>query len=303
MDGNNTLKGGMFILMAMGILGFIDNFFGPISEDGGLWQFHAVRTTMSILVFVVYARIKGVSLRPTRFLPVLGRSVILGIGMLIYFGCLGLLPIAQVAAGLFTSPIWVLIFSILFFGVRVGLWRFLAMIAGFVGVLLILRPDPSALSFLTIAPIFAGAFWGLGMLTTRAWCEAENSLTLTLVSFLVLGGAGVIGVTVFTLWPVGEGDPGFLLRGWQPLTPRFLFWCAVQAVGSVIAVDLLARGYQQGEASFVTVFEYSFLIFAAGWSFILWGQGVDLQGAVGIAVIIASGAVLALRGRADEAAV
>lgn len=299
MQRNHTKLGGAFILLAMLILGFIDNFFVEISKDGGLWQFHVTRTLMALPMFWVVARLSGQSLRPKNLPMLAARSLVLSVGLLIYFGGLGFLPIAQVGAGLFTSPIWMLVFSMLFFGVRVGPWRVLAMALGFAGVLAILRPEASALSGLSLVPLLAGAFYALGMLATRYWCGPENALVLTAGLFVALGlwgGAGLIG---FTFWPASgaEGEAGFVLRGWATPTPRFLFWSFVQAVGSLAAVILISRAYQLGEASFIAVFEYSFLIFAAFWAWVLWGQGVDLLGALGIAAIIFSGGVIALRGR------
>ena len=72
----------------------------------------------------------------------------------------------------------------------------------------------------------------------------------------------------------------------------------VQAIGALIGIACLFRGYQLGEASQVAVFEYSLLVFASGWAWYLWGQGVPVLGLFGMALIIVSGGVMALkRGR------
>ncbi|MFV2003186.1 MAG: DMT family transporter [Paracoccaceae bacterium] len=293
-----TKRSGVYIVLAMLILGFIDNFFGEISQDGGLWQFHVTRTLMALPILFVAARVSGRSLRPKNLSRVVARSLVLSAGLMIYFGGLGRLPIAQVGAGLFTSPIWMLLFSMLFFKVRVGLWRVAAMALGFGGVLVILRPDAGALSLLSLAPLLAGALYALGMMATRYWCGPENVLVLTVGLFVALGMWGVIGLGVFSIWPPeGADSTNFVLRGWVQPTPRFLFWSLVQAVGSLVGVTLLSRAYQLGEPSYIAVFEYSFLLFAAFWAFVLWGQRVDLAGALGIAAIIVSGSIIALRAR------
>ena len=61
---------------------------------------------------------------------------------------------------------------------------------------------------------------------------------------------------------------------------------------------MLTRAYQVGEASYIAVFEYSFLIFASFWAWVIWGDVLDTQAVLGIALIIASGAVIALRTKA-----
>ena len=63
----------------------------------------------------------------------------------------------------------------------------------------------------------------------------------------------------------------------------------------MLAVGMMTRAYQVGETSHIAVFEYSFLIFASFWAWVLFGNALDLAGMVGIAMIIVSGAVIALR--------
>jgi drug/metabolite transporter (DMT)-like permease len=64
---------------------------------------------------------------------------------------------------------------------------------------------------------------------------------------------------------------------------------------SMVAVGMLTRAYQLGDASYIAMFEYSFLIFASFWAWVLFGNGVDFWGMVGITMIIFSGAIIALR--------
>ncbi len=69
----------------------------------------------------------------------------------------------------------------------------------------------------------------------------------------------------------------------------------MQAAGTLIGIMLLFRGYQIGEASAVAVFEFSLLIFASAWAWYLWGQTVPPLGLHGMALIMLSGAAIAIR--------
>ena len=80
-------------------------------------------------------------------------------------------------------------------------------------------------------------------------------------------------------------------------TPRFLVLLMVQAFGSLFAVAALTRGYQLAEVSFVAVFEYSFLVFAGFWGWILWRDIPDLQAVFGIVLITVVGVIITLRSR------
>ena len=103
---------------------------------------------------------------------------------------------------------------------------------------------------------------------------------------------------IATSFGLGDGV-SFVGRGWTSPTPAFWFWTSVQAIGSIVAVGMLTRAYQVGETSYVAPFEYSFLIFAGIWGYVLFGETIGFWGMIGVAMIIASGAVIALRGGAD----
>jgi drug/metabolite transporter (DMT)-like permease len=68
-------------------------------------------------------------------------------------------------------------------------------------------------------------------------------------------------------------------------------------VGSLLGVFFIVRAYQLGEASYVGIFEYSLLVFVAVWAWVLFGDIIDPLATLGIVLIIASGAVIALRTR------
>lgn len=283
------------ILGGMMALGVTDNFVPYISETGSLWQFHMVRGVMSVAMLAVLAALGVGVFRPKRPLHVLARSLFPATAMLIYFGCLSVMPIGVVVAGFFTAPLFVLVISVLFQGKRAGLLQIGAVILGFVGALMVIQPDPRALDPVSFLPIVAGLFYAIGGVVTRVWCEGESTTALSAGFFGMLAVFGTIGVLIL---PAGgpEGFDGFSLRGWVPLTGAMWFWITVQAVGSILGIALIFRGYLLGEASHVAVFEYSLLVFASFWAWILWGQTVGLVAACGMVLIAAAGAIIALRG-------
>jgi drug/metabolite transporter (DMT)-like permease len=293
------LAAALSILAAMAVIGFIDNFVVLIAGEAGVWQFHFVRSLMSLpmIALIVWAGFGRV--RPVNWPGVIGRSTAMTLSMILYFAALGALPIAQVVAGLFMSPIFVLLLSVLVLGHRIGPVRIAAVAAGFLGVLLILRPDPETVSIWTAVPVLAGFLYAVCALATRTWCRHEDTMTLVAGGFVGLGIAGAIGLVVLSVFPqetAGSAE-AFVLTGWVAPTGTFLFWTVVQAVGSILAVFLIVRGYQLGEASYVGIFEYSLLVFVSIWAFALRGETVDRLAALGIALIIASGTVIAFRSR------
>lgn len=302
--GNRTLAAAGAILIYALVIGFTDNYVRVIADQAGLWQFHATRTAMALVLVALAAPLLGLRLRPVNLRAVTARSAIHGTAMLIYFGCVAFLPVAVVAAGLFTAPIFVLLISRFVYGMAIGPVRVAAVVLGFAGVLLVLGPGSGAgagaiLTPLSVLPMLAGFLYAVGNIATRQWCAGESAEVLTLGFFLAVGLAGLAGMALLALWPqpVPEGAAGFILRGAVWPGREFLFWTFVQAAGSLFGVAMMVRAYQMAEASRVSIFEYVILPCAAGWTWLLWGEALAPQAILGIVLIVAAGVAIALRGR------
>ncbi|MDP3959959.1 MAG: DMT family transporter [Pseudorhodobacter sp.] len=301
---NRTLTAAGMILVYASVIGFGDNFVRVVAAEGGLWQFHATRTAMALVLVGLLMRPLGLRLRPVKLGAVVARSTIHGISMLIYFGCLAFLPVAQVAAGLFTAPIFVLLISRFAYGHHIGPVRIAAVGVGFVGVILVLGPSAmSGASVAALLPVAAGALYALGNIATREWCAGESAETLLVAFFVALGVLGLAGLAVLAVVPVAvpEGAAGFVQRGWVWPSGTFYFWTFVQAAGSLVGVGLMIRAYQIAAASRVSVFEYIILPASALWGWLIWGEVLLLSAGVGMGLIALAGGMIALRARAPVA--
>lgn len=297
---DRTLAAAGFILVYAAVIGFTDNYVRVIASEGGLWQFHATRSAMVMCLVAALAIPLGLRLRPRNPRAVAARSAIHGMAMLIYFGALAFLPVAQVAAGLFTAPIFVLILSRFVYGHPIGPVRIVAVALGFLGVVMVLGPEALAGASLAAAlPVVAGALYALGNIATREWCAGESAEVLTAGFFVALGVLGLAGLGLLALFPlpVAEGTAGFVTRGWVWPSGAFLLWTFVQAAGSLFAVVLMVRAYQAAEASRVSVFEYATLPASAFWGWVLWSEVLTPLAVAGMVLIAAAGVLIAARAR------
>ncbi|MGB7317094.1 MAG: DMT family transporter [Planktotalea sp.] len=287
----------IFMVIAMFIIGLIDNYVALIARDISLWQFQFLRACMALPLLVLVAVFGFGSLRPLRLWAILLRNGLIAVGMLFYFGALAFMPIAEALAGLFTAPIFVLLISIFAFGEKVGLLRILAVLVGFVGIIVVLGPGQGNLSIVNFLPVFGGLFYAMGSVATQRLCAQESTIAMLAGLFSLQGLIGLSALVILALWApdAPQGAEGFLLRGM--IWPGTLTWVliVVQAVGSLIGVGFLIRAYQSGEPSFVAVFEYSVFIFGPLFAYLLFGQGIAAQQMIGIAMIAAAGSLIALR--------
>ncbi|WP_170329424.1 DMT family transporter [Ruegeria arenilitoris] len=286
----------VLMVSAMAIIGVIDNVVILLADTIGLWQFHLSRALLMLPLIGGLSLLGMGSLRPQRLGPVILRSVLITLAMLFYFASLALMPIAQALAGLFTSPIFVLLISALAMGQRIGPWRILAVLIGFAGILCVLQPNPHEFDTQTLLPVAGGLFYALSSIITRSHCAQESTVALLAAMITTLGMAGAIGLIVFSTLPHSFPD-GFVTRGMVWHMQPALFWIVVQAVGSTIAVFMLIKAYQIGETSYVAVFEYSVMIFGPLFAWVALGQVIGVMQIAGIGLIAAAGALLGWRSR------
>ena len=295
---DRTLAAAAAVMIYAAIIGYTDNYVRLIASEGGLWQFHATRSAMALALLAVAATVLRLRLRPVNLGAVLARSAIHGGAMLIYFGALAFLPVAQVAAGLFTAPIFVLLITRFAYGHPIGPVRILAVITGFVGVILVLGPSAmTGASWAAVLPAAAGALYALGNIATREWCASESAGTLLAGFFGMLGLLGAVGILLLAAFPLNApaGASGFVMRGWADVSSTFYFWTFVQAAGSLLAVGMMIKAYQLAEASRVSVFEYIILPASAFWGWIIWGETLTPLAIAGMVLIAGAGGMIALR--------
>jgi len=282
---------------AMLILGFTDNFIVFIAEIMSLWQFQFIRAVIALPLIVCIAYLLKITIRPKRPWAVALRSLFLTIAMIFYFWSLAFIPMAQALAGLFTSPIFILIISGLIFRQSISFIQIVAVFIGFIGIIFVVDTEFTELTFFSFLPVFGGLFYAMAAVATREFCEGETTLALLASIMIMQGFVGMCALYIIT-WiapEVPNGAAGFILREWVWNINSVMPWITLQAVGAILGIGLIFRAYQIGQASQVAVFEYSALIFGPFFAWVLIGQQVNLMQLLGILLIAIAGSLIALR--------
>lgn len=289
----------VLLVSGISILGLSDNFVPYVSDEIGLGQFHFMRSAMALICVLGLAMLGSQSLRPIRWPAVMLRTVLLTASMALYFAVLSFLPVAIAGAGLFTSPIFVLLFSVLLFGLKPGWRRILAVLTGSAGMWLVLRPDSLGFHPLQFLPVLAGALYALSSITTKRLCSEESALALVAVYFAVLGGAGLVWAVAAPAFISGPVPPeaDFIVKGLVWADMLVWFWVGLMAVLTVLSIWMLARAYQIAETSYAVIYEYSYLISAGVVGVWLWQAQFSLSSLGGMALIVLSGLIITLATR------
>ncbi len=280
-----NLRGSLFMAASMAGFAVEDSFIKAAAAEVPLGQ---------ILIFMGLAGIGFFSAQAARAgdVPVpraaLSRTMAIRsafevAGRLFYALAIALTPISVASAILQATPLVVVLGAALLFGERVGTTRWLAILVGFVGVLVILRPGLAgfdALSLLALAGMlgFAGRD-----LATRAAPPALSNAQLGVAGFAMLGLSGI----VILLAQGGLALPS--AHGW-------LLMCGAAGFG-IFGYAALTIAMRTGEVSAVTPFRYTRLVFAMILGALVFQERPDGMTLLGAAIIVCCGLFILTSGR------
>lgn len=163
---------------------------------------------------------------------------------------------------------------------------------------MVLQPGGGNMSAFMMVPVAGGFLYALGNLATQHWCARESTVLLVGVIIVMQGMIGAVALIALSFGVAEGAAPSFVTRGWAwPLSPAVWGMIGAQVVCSFIGVFCIVRAYQWGEASYVSVFEYSVMVFGPGFGLILFQTPIAGAQVIGIGLIIAAGAIIALRSR------
>jgi drug/metabolite transporter (DMT)-like permease len=290
----------VLVVSAQGLFALTDSFAPIVANDMSIWQFQATRAALMLPVALAVAVMFGSWQRilPKRPGPVALRTVLNVLALGAYFAVLPVLPFGQAAAGFFTTPIWVVIY-LSFTGGSAPDGRMLTTVAlGFGGAALVVGIG-GEIEPLAFVPVAAGGVNAISILITNRHCRDEDACALLFWSIAGFLALGLVGLAVAVTMGAGAatGDAGAVLL-MQPSTMgmKMLLLSAALGLSSILGAGLLMRGYQMGKNASVALFDYSYLIWAAIVSTILWGQAPTITGLAGLALIMLAG-VLAIAPR------
>ncbi len=185
------------------------------------------------------------------------------------------LPLANTTAVLQVLPLAITLGAALMFGEPVGWRRWLAVTAGFTGVLIIVRPGVEGFNQLSLFALLSVIFCAVRDLATKRIPAQIPSLFITLLTAVAVtvAGAAILG-------PLG---------GWTPLSGRALGLLALAAVLLLIGYQCIIMALRTGAISAVAPFRYSALLWAMLLGYLVFGDVPDALMATGATIIVLSG--------------
>lgn len=211
------------------------------------------------------------------------RALVIMLAAYLLFSGLVFLPLPEAIGLVFAAPIFVTALSVPLLGESVGWQRWGAVILGFVGVLILVRPGGARFQVASLMPVGTAFLYALFMISAR-WIGWNESLW-TMMFFVVL-------------FPTVYAAP-FVLWAWSPVQAGDLPLFFGMAIFGSLGITLIGQAFRMAPATVVAPFDYTALVWATVLGFLIWGDITTLWTIVRALVIVASGTIVVLR-EADQ---
>jgi len=264
------------MMMSILLFSFMDasvKWLGAIYPTAQIMFFRCAIALIPVAVIIYLRGGLGILKTGHRQLHLL-RSV-LGIGAMGFaFYAFSLMPLAEAISILHTAPLFMTALSVLLLRERVGVRRWSAIIVGFIGMLIMVRPGADMLTSGSLYMLTAAFLIGCTTIIIRHLGRIDDPVCITFYFT-------VTGVLVSLL--------GIFIQGWQqpPLTDLALLFLVGLFGG--MAQYLMTLAYRHLAVGILAPLKYLTIAFGGSIGYLVWGEIPDLQSIIGICVIVAAG--------------
>jgi len=302
---NSNLKGIGFLLLAMLIGSLQAVAVKWIGGNYSVLEIVTFRSLVALPITVLFFRLEGGKGFPTTSqlkLQVV-RGIFLFLSYTTFMMGLAALPLADVEAIRFSGPLMITILSVFMLSEKVELRRWLALIVGFAGILLIVKPGSTNFNEGSLFVLISVLFYALTVILTRKMKAADSSATMAYFSsWVYLVAAFIFSPLAAAVGEIPNAHPSvaFLFHAWT--MPTLLNLSIMSGLGLVWALwaYFMTRAYSTAQASVIAPFEYASLPINVMWGFLFWHEipaGMTIAGA---ALTLASGMYLLVQDQKNK---
>lgn len=297
---DNRLQGIGAILGAMLVLSAQDAFIKSISADYPLHQIILLRAATALLLVALFVHWEGgISiLRSNRPGLQALRCLLIVVANTAFFLGLAALPLADAVAIFFVAPVFITALAAPMLGEKIGPFRWTAVLAGLLGVIVMVRPGTDAFRPEALLPVSAALAYALmQMLTRRLGVSSKASALAFYIQLTFLAVSALVGLGLGDGRFSGSSHPSleFMTRAWARPEMADLALMILVGVLSAVGSYLMSQAYRKGEAAIIAPFEYLALPLSILWGYLLWSELPGRASWLGMALIVFAGLFLFYR--------
>ena len=300
MEKNNNTKGILFIMIGMAFFSIQDSLIKYIFEEIALFELYLGRTIVqaTVLISIFLITKKKFTLKTHYPYLTLVRVICFFFGFSFFYISLTFMSLAMVSALFFSCPFFMSIFAKIFLKEKIGIRRWGAIIVGFIGVVIVLNPSLENFNFFKLAPVACSLCYACSMTITKYTSEKDNIYTQLTLLYIFAVFASIV---IFLIGGDGKfnnfSDPTmqFIFREWF-INPA-VSWPYVFVMGIVASISFFCvfTAYSIASPSVVSLFEYSYIVFAMIAGYILFETIPVPRTFFGASIIIGAGVYIYFR--------
>jgi len=294
MDTNQNTKGIFFIMTGMAFFSIQDSLIKYIYEDVALFELYFGRTLIQSIILLSFVLLTKKTIILKTHYPVLTliRVVCFFFGFSFFYISLTFMTLAMTSALFFSCPFFMSMFAKFFLKEKIGIRRWSAIFVGFIGVLIVLNPSLEEFNFFKLAPVACALCYATSMTITKYTSSKDSIYTQMTWLYIFAIFASII---IFLV----SGDGKF--NNFSDSTMQFIFrewftnpaeaWPYVLIMGIVASISFFCvfSAYSIASPSIVSLFEYSYIVWAMLAGYILFETIPVPRTFIGAAIIIGAG--------------
>ena len=294
METNQNTKGIFFIMTGMAFFSIQDSLIKYIYEDVALFELYFGRTLIQSIILLSFVLItkKTIALKTHYPILTLVRVVCFFFGFSFFYISLTFMTLAMTSALFFSCPFFMSMFAKFFLKEKIGIRRWSAILIGFIGVLIVLNPTLEEFNFFKLAPVACALCYATSMTITKYTSDKDSIYTQMTWLYIFAIFASII---IFLV----SGDGKF--NNFSDSTMQFIFrewftnpagaWPYVLIMGIVASISFFCvfSAYSIASPSIVSLFEYSYIVWAMLAGYILFETVPVPRTFIGAAIIIGAG--------------
>ena len=298
-------KGIFLIVFGMLVFSVQDALIKDLSNIASLLQIFVIRGFIGLIFLSIFLKLskRRFSIKSKHPLIAVIRGLLFPISFLSFYLALASIPIAEASALFFVSPLFMTILSRFILKNKVGIHRLFAIIVGFIGILLIIKPEFNNFNWIMILPIFCAFCYSLSMILTVLTKETDSAYQQTTHIYI---GSIAVGLAVYFFFGhyhdeyANNPSINYLLREWDFSNETIVSKMLIISIFGTFGILCLMNAYRIGEPSVISPFEYTMIINALVIGYFIFGEKLDYYSFVGIILITLSGFYIFIRERSKK---
>ena len=291
MSLDNNIKAIFLIILGMFVFSIQDTLIKLMSDSINIYVIYIVRSIVGILVILTYCWIYKIQLIFKTYYPLITilRVFIFFLGFSLYYFSLSKISLPEAVTLFFVSPFFVTISSKFIMGENIGIYRWSAILIGFIGVYLVLDPNFNDFNIYTLFPIFCAFFYALTVVIQKKTSDKDSLFTQILHTYL---SAIVFSIIIYfyvnnlTFTPYQLLEYKFVLISWNIPSLNYFLLLIIIGFTAVIGFFSIFGAYRIGSPSTIAPYEYSLIIWSILFGYFIWNDYLTIKSMAGLSLIL-----------------